>query len=55
MKLQLFPKGNRSHLNGREVGLEVVHITHDKSRATFTFFGEDHTLGLALRYCILRE
>ncbi|CAH8504752.1 unnamed protein product [Schistosoma rodhaini] len=51
----LFPKGNRSYLNGREVGLEVAHISQDKSRATFTFFGEDHTLGLALRYCILRD
>ncbi|CAH8475394.1 unnamed protein product [Schistosoma turkestanicum] len=51
----LIPKGNRSYLNGREVGLEVAHISHDKLRATFTFFGEDHTLGLALRYCILRD
>ncbi|CAH8493804.1 unnamed protein product [Heterobilharzia americana] len=48
-------KGNRSQLNGREVGLEVTHTSHDKLRATFTFYGEDHTLGLALRYCVLRN
>ncbi|KAK4469114.1 hypothetical protein MN116_006699 [Schistosoma mekongi] len=51
----LTQKTNRSHLNGREVGLEVTHISPDTLRATFTFFGEDHTLGLALRYCILRD
>nr|CAH8839954.1 unnamed protein product [Trichobilharzia regenti] len=48
-------KGNRSQLNGREVGLEVAHVSRDKLRATFIFHGEDHTLGLALRYCVLRN
>ncbi|KAF8562550.1 hypothetical protein P879_08678 [Paragonimus westermani] len=45
----------RSQLNGREVGLEVAHTSPDKRRITYTFHGEDHTLGLALRFCILHS
>ncbi|KER21515.1 hypothetical protein T265_10182 [Opisthorchis viverrini] len=44
-----------SRLNDRDVGLEVAHMSRDKRRVTYTFHGEDHTLGLALRYCILHS
>ncbi|TPP64632.1 DNA directed RNA polymerases I and III subunit [Fasciola gigantica] len=45
----------RSQLNGREVSLEVTHMSPDKKRTTYTFYGEDHTLGLVLRYCVLHS
>ncbi len=45
----------RTSLNGRLVGLDAVFISPDLRRGTFRFTGEDHTLGAALRYCILRR
>ncbi|KAL3317501.1 DNA-directed RNA polymerases I and III subunit RPAC1 [Cichlidogyrus casuarinus] len=40
---------------GRLVSLQVLAMSTDGSRATFRFDGEDHTLGAALRFCILRN
>uniref|UniRef100_A0A5K3EXA2 RPOLD domain-containing protein n=1 Tax=Mesocestoides corti TaxID=53468 RepID=A0A5K3EXA2_MESCO len=45
----------RTTLNGRVVGLDVLFVSPDLRRGTFRFTGEDHTLGAALRYCILRS
>ncbi|CAI2736999.1 unnamed protein product, partial [Dicrocoelium dendriticum] len=43
----------RGVLNGREVGLGIAHKSPDGRRVTYIFHGEDHTLGAALRFCIL--
>ncbi|VEL39979.1 unnamed protein product [Protopolystoma xenopodis] len=48
-------QGKRAFLNGREVGLDLIHQSLDGRVATFTFYGEDHTLGAALRFCILQR
>ncbi|BHF60370.1 DNA-directed RNA polymerases I and III subunit RPAC1 [Sparganum proliferum] len=45
----------RTQLYGRVVGLDVIFVSPDLRRATFRFTGEDHTLGAALRYCILQS
>ncbi|CAL8086527.1 unnamed protein product [Calicophoron daubneyi] len=55
IKDSVAPGGNRSQVNGHEVGLEVTHMSPDRKRVTYTFYGEDHTLGSALRFCILRS
>ncbi|KAL7063381.1 hypothetical protein AAHC03_0679 [Spirometra sp. Aus1] len=45
----------RTQLHGRVVGLDAIFVSPDLRRATFRFTGEDHTLGAALRYCILQS
>ncbi|VDN32855.1 unnamed protein product [Dibothriocephalus latus] len=44
-----------TRLYGRVVGLDAIFVSPDLRRATFRFTGEDHTLGAALRYCILQS
>ncbi|KAM7541579.1 hypothetical protein Aperf_G00000037273 [Anoplocephala perfoliata] len=44
-----------SKLNGRAAGVCIRFVSPDLRRAVFCFKGEDHTLGCALRYCILRS
>uniref|UniRef100_A0A0X3PNL7 DNA-directed RNA polymerases I and III subunit RPAC1 n=1 Tax=Schistocephalus solidus TaxID=70667 RepID=A0A0X3PNL7_SCHSO len=44
-----------TRLYGRAVGLDAIFVSSDLRRATFRFTGEDHTLGAALRYCILQS
>ncbi|VDL19340.1 unnamed protein product [Hymenolepis diminuta] len=44
-----------STLNGRPAGVYAKFVSNNLLRATFVFKGEDHTLGAALKYCVLRS